>query len=1019
MLIERQAAAYAMLSPLQTVVDASDFRPVPAGACIADLVPAGIHSGYVCEIDGEFVSRRDWWQPVREGDRLVVFRYVGPVHGGDSDPLRTVLQLAVIVAAAYVGGPAGAAIAIGGSLAINTLLPLPSQAGGFGNQGTASPTYSVALAGNRARLFQPIPVRFGQESYFPDEASQPYAEHDDESNQFYCVVLCLGYGPANVLRVELDDTDIRYLEGVSLAICGPGQTSRASPFQVFETLAEQTFVADNIVTAIEVGQQELITAAWCGAFSPTKPGKKLDRVFFDVVLPQGLANIDLEGGGDLQDRTVTLQFGARRIDDAGNPLESWKVVGTETLIDATQNPVRRSFGYDMPEGRYQFRIRRTLLKSDGADHLEQVIWSGLRARLNEVGCKRTDCTYVAVRLRANQQLSGGSQKRLRVFSQALVPVYDVDTETWGAPQFTRNPAHAAAYVLHDTTAGRGLPDSRIDHLTLADLAETFDERQDRFDYSFDTRRTVDEALQLIARAGRSACILRRGSVYTMVRDQLQSTPVALFMPRNMARDSFRMSFSLPTDETPDAVRMTYRDGRVAGDERVVWGQIHAGAVYAYGSDDDGTPQRPPGVPAPERVIDQSIAGVVGRTHALREVKFLVADAYMRRVNLSWQTELEGTLPAFGSLVGTAHDVANWGQSGDVAEYDAASRTLTASEPLTFGTGAHYVRLQTRTGGAGSAVQVTAGATAYEMVLATAPSEIPVFDDASRERTRYMFGSLSDVTRYAVVRALRRDGEIDVEVDAVLEVPDLHAVDADLLPADGEIQDPLPTATTIEEGDADFDPYIGAVVVLPGIEGGQLVNQAPAPIDLNIQGDIGLASVDPSVGDYSVTFGAETWFGVPNTIYLGFGSQPWTVEGKNKVTEYDGGGSVPFEPLVDFRRDQDEYAAIGILSDSPHRLIMRKDGEEFGSDAGVSIALDTPFEWAVTWDGNTARGFINGAMQWETTDSDVDFGSKRQLRVGRNYSGSLAYDGSNYRLRVTAGVCRYVDDYTVPATYPRS
>ena len=1017
MLIERQAAAYAMLSPLQTVVDARDFRPVPAGACIADLVPAGIHSGYVCEIDGQFVSRRDWWQPVRDDDRLVVFRYVGPVHGGDSDPLRTVLQLAVMVVAAYVGGPAGVAIAIGGSLAVNALVPLPSQAGGFGNQGTASPTYSVALAGNRARLFQPIPVRFGQEAFFPDEASQPYIEHDDENNQFYCVVLCVGYGHANVLRVELDDTDVRNLEGVSLAVCGPGQTTRESPFQVFETLAEQTFVADNIVTAIEVGQQELITAAWCGAFSPVKPGKKLDRVFFDVVLPQGLANIDMEGGGDLQDRTVTLQFGARRIDDVGQPLESWKVIGTETLIDATQNPVRRSFGYDMTEGRYQFRIRRTLLKSDGADHLEQVIWAGLRARLNEVGCKRADCTYVAVRLRANQQLSGGSQKRLRVFSQALVPVYDLDSETWSDPQFTRNPAHAVAYVLHDATTGRGLADSRIDHLTLADLADTFDERQDRFDYSFDTRRTVDEALQLIARAGRSACILRRGSVYTMVRDQAQTAPVALFMPRNMAKDSFRMSFSLPTDETPDAVRMTFRDGRVAGDERVVWGQVYGGQVYAYPSDDDGTPLRPPGVPAPERVIDQSIAGVVGRTHALREVKFLVAEAYMRRVGLSWQTELEGTLPAFGSLVGTAHDVASWGQTGDVADYDFEGQTLTTSEPVTFGTGAHYVRLQTNAGGAGPAIQVTAGATPYEIVLASPPSEAPVFADATRERTRYLFGSLADVTRYAVVRSLSRDGEIDVEVDAVLEVPALHEVDADLLPADGEIQDQLPTAT-IDEGDADFDPYFGAVVVLPGIEGGQLVNQASAPIVLETHGDIALASVSPSVGDYSITFGNEDFVSADNTVYLGFSTQPWTVEGKNEITHYDGTGSLPFEPLVDFRRDQDEYGAIGILSDAPHRLILRKDGSEFGSDAGASIALDTPFEWCVTWDGNAARGFINGVKQWETTESDVDFGAKRQLRIGRNYSGSLALDGKSYRLRVTAGVCRYVDDYDVPATYPR-
>lgn len=1022
-------AVHVTLGPMGVDIAPQDLRRVAEGVCIADLIAGGLKAPYACEIDGTFVSRRQWLSPVLESDGLVRFHYAGHVHGGGgSDPLRIVLTLAVIVAAPYLapalgfaaGTAAASAItavaAFAGTALVNAMLPPPSQAGGFSSPAQASPSYSVQLAGNRARLGQPIPKRYGQEAYYPDEVCQPYSEFDAAGDAYYCAVLCLGLGQHKVLTIELVNTDIRYFQNVSVAICGPGQTSRESPYQTFETLPEQSIVEDNIVTAPEVGTQELISAAWVGAMTPVKPGKKLNRVFFDVVLPEGLANIRLSTG-EPEDRTVTLQFGYRKIDDAGQPLNAWAVLASETLIDHTTNPIRRSFGYDLPEGRYQFRMRRTLLKSDHVDHRERVVWAGLRARLNERGCKRDDCTYVAVRIRANEQLSGGAQKRIRVYSQALIPVYDPDTETWSEPQFTRNPAHAWADILHDETTGRGLPDSRIDLLTMADLADTYAERQDRFDFSFDTRRTVDEALQLVARAGRAASILRRGSIHTLVRDELQATPVALFMPRNMQKRSFTMDFGLSTDETPDAVRMTYRDGRVGGDERVVWGQIHNGRVYAYGSDDDGTPQLPPGVPPPERIQEESIAGVVGRTHALREVKFIVADAYMRRIPLQWQTELEGTLPAYGSLVGTAHDVARWGQSGDVADYDAGSLVLTTSEPLTWGTGTHYVRLQTNSGGAGDAIQVTAGASAYEMILAEAPAEMPSFADADRERTRYLFGNLADVTRYTRVRALRRRGETDVAIEGILEVPEVHSVDADLLPGPGVTQDPLPT-TTIVDGDADFDPYFGAVVLLLGLEGGTLVDQSDANQALGFNGPLVVENVAPSIGDYSITFGDDAYISLSTTRYFGFSSQPWTIEGAWELTDFNGGGSVPFEPLLDFRRDQDEYGAVGVLSDSPHRLVLRKDSEEFGSDAGVSVPLHTRFESCLTWDGTTLRGFYNGALQFETTEASVNFGTQRKLRIGRNYSGSQTLDGKNYRLRITAGVCRYTADYTVPTRYPR-
>lgn len=824
-------AVWASVHAMQLDVSARDFHRVAEFGCISDYAPRT--GRVVCQVNGVYVSRRDWWRPVQAGD-VVVFVQVAGEEG--SNPLRVLLQIVVLVASIYTGGLAGAAISIAGTLLINALLPLlpPPLADGQ----TPSPTYSVAFQGNQARLGQSIPERFGQERVFPDFAAQPYNFFEDD-DQYYCAVLCLGFGEFNVLQVALDDTDIRNFQDVEFGIVGPGQTSRASDFSTFESLEDQDIAADNIVTSPEVSGQQLVDTQWVGAFAPVRGGLALDAIFIDLVFP-GLGVVDDDGSID--NRSISWQVGVRLVDDSGNPLEAWRTLATETITRNTSEAIRLTYAYTSDEtvlpfpgwfqgsvtvpaaisiGRYEVRLRRVTARTDNRRVLNDMIWAGLRARLSVRGINREDCTFVVIKARASEQLSGLSQRRFTVVAQRLIERYDSNTETWSASpltvaaNFTRNPAEIARYIMHR----RGLADSRIDHATLDELRDLYDERQDRFDFSFDSRVSFNDALQLVGRAGRARALLRRGAVYTLVRDELQTLPVAMFVPRNMDADSFAIDVALSTDETPDAVLFRYRDGQVSA-ERVVYGQVHEGAVYAYPADESGTPQRPAGVPEPARVQEERLDGIAGQSHALREAAYFMAAAFYRRMYPSWTTNLEALLPAYGSLVGLAHDVAPWGQSGDVVDWDEITRTLTTSEPLAWTAGGtHYVRLQSSTAGVGEAILVTPGAADNEMVLDQAPAEAPVFDRADRERTRYLFGELAEVSRYARMLAIRPQSQTSIRLEAVIDDARVHAADNAWLPVGGEVQDALPDPNYTPDGSGaaqfveDFEAGLGDYTVV--------------------------------------------------------------------------------------------------------------------------------------------------------------------------------------------------------------
>ncbi len=193
-----------------------EVRPciVLPGTTLAALVkarwpyPAKPHA----TVNGRIIPPSDWLTTVLKGGEIITLRTA--LAGGDSDPLRTLLQIAIMIVAYKFGGPLGstlfsgisevAATAVGstlimaaGNLVINAIAPIrqPSP----GTMAQPEPTYSLTGGANRARPYQPLLLVLGEHRVFPDLGTREYTEI--RNNDVYLhQIFHFGLG-----QLELDD----------------------------------------------------------------------------------------------------------------------------------------------------------------------------------------------------------------------------------------------------------------------------------------------------------------------------------------------------------------------------------------------------------------------------------------------------------------------------------------------------------------------------------------------------------------------------------------------------------------------------------------------------------------------------------------------------------------------------------------------------------------------------------------------------------------------------------------------
>ena len=166
---------------------------LPCGATVADLIEQewitalkqrSGRAEIAVAVNGRPVARAAWREIPLEGGEIVTLRAALADGGGDKNPLRTILQIGVLVAAIVVPPLlftatwaqtlAGAAITIAGGLIVNAIAPpiLPDAA----RPRAIEPIYSLSGGTNRARAYEPLLLVLGAHRVFPDLGAAEYTE---------------------------------------------------------------------------------------------------------------------------------------------------------------------------------------------------------------------------------------------------------------------------------------------------------------------------------------------------------------------------------------------------------------------------------------------------------------------------------------------------------------------------------------------------------------------------------------------------------------------------------------------------------------------------------------------------------------------------------------------------------------------------------------------------------------------------------------------------------------------------
>ena len=723
---------------------------------IANLAPRTAQP-VVCNVNGQWLPRACWKRRVSDKDLVTFVVLPQGGGGGKSNVLQAVLTIVVAIVAWYyapvlAGSIGGAgwvapviqgAIGLVGAALVSALVPASSQPqaaalDASGGLASPSPTYSLSAQGNSARLGQPIPVVYGRHVIYPDFAAMPFAEYGG-NEQYVYQLFCLGQGEFDIEAIRIEDTDISSFDEITYEVVPPG-----APVTLFPT---------RVITSVEVSGQEALTGTALGPFTANTAGTAANALAIDIVMPRGLYYATDTGG--TSSVSISWKVEARAVDDSGSPAGSWFVLGTETYTAATTTPQRLSYRYAVTEARYEVRLTRLDTKQTDSRYGHELVWAGLRSYLP--GAQTYGAvTVVAMRFRATNNLSQQASRKVNMIVTRRLRTWHPVSGWSAGTTATRNPAWAIADICR-ADYGAGLPDNRIDLAGLYALAQEWDSRGDTFNGIFDRQSTIMESTTQVSRAGRGLPFMQ-GGILQVVRDAAVALPVAMFTQRNIQKQSLKLEYLMATEETADCIDVSYFD-------EDVWSQRTVRCTLPTGSNDK-----------PAKV---QLFGVTDRAQAWREGMYTIACNRYRRRLLTFGTEMEGFIPALGDLIAVQHDMPRWGQSGEIAAWNAATKTATLTEPLDWSAGGgHKLAFRRRDGSVAGPYNVAAGADLYHAILVDWDSGTDPTPDTGgdRERAHFAFGPSTAQYIRARVLSVRPATRETVEIAAVIESDYVHTAD---------------------------------------------------------------------------------------------------------------------------------------------------------------------------------------------------------------------------------------------------
>lgn len=634
---------------------------VPDGLTIAEMLeiaqgdPILLAHAHVW-IHDQYIPRHLWHRVRPKPHALVTVRVVphGGGGGGSKNPLRTLLTIAVVAAAAFVSGGAlggvfgagtfGAKIAAGvvlvaGNMLVNAIAPIrpPTLPGlsGSGSSSRDSPTLFLEGARNDARPYQPVPVVLGIHKEIPPLGVQTYTEIVGD-DQYLRMLVVWGYGPLKIENIKIGTTSIDDFEDVEI------ETREGRPGDDPITLIPDTVTQDDFSI--------LLTQA--SDWHERTSDSNADELSVDVVFPQGLVYFTDSGGRG--ERTVAIQIQFRVA--GGSPLASWSTpTFTATTVDAawisgdtitfTHNrtsAVRHGFRWSVPtRGTYEVRIRRTTTDSNDTRIYDTVSWSVLRTITDEDPLNFPyPLAVTALSIRATNQLN-------RTVDELSATLSSYVDSYAGSEAVSNNPADLFRHVLQGNGNEARVADSLVDNEKLEDWYAFCTDHGFTFNMVRDYESSVWDTLADIAAAGRASPTVNAEGKWSVVYDYEQTIPVQHFTPRNSW--GFEAEKNFP--EQPDAfkIRFINQEKEYGNDERI---------VYADGFDANNA----------ESFAGLDFPGVTDPDAIWKHGRFHIAQGKLRPEQWNLNADFEYIVANRGNLVLVTHDVLLVGlKSGRIKE----------------------------------------------------------------------------------------------------------------------------------------------------------------------------------------------------------------------------------------------------------------------------------------------------------------------------------------------------------------
>ena len=673
---------------------------VPAGATIDDLVEKIVppdHEAIVI-MDGKVVCRSAWPDLCVTDDSVLQVRVMLRGGGDGSNPIATVLSIAVLIAAPYAAGallPATASVALGnattavigagGVQIVNMLFPprLPTDSTAAAG-GQTDRLYTLSGGGNRARPHEPLLLLLGRHRVFPDLAAKEYAEFSSASPTPTVgrnPVWAFGGGNNDAFNAEYGGYfDGGYAEREQSAYYTAGGVKMYNEqflFQLFD------FGIGNLSTSNpQFGETPLVQFEEVY----TQTGESISLV---------VGNVDTHAGGDLEynnplsrrtaDHTTKIVFHIVsqnfEVNNSGTAIGGtnvftleWIQVGANTWTSKSvrmrspsgneaRNPVRRAFSYTVPEGQYDVRVTLVTRWEDTNTRLTA------NASLYSINAHQPQTANFsgrnpyAIKIRATGQLYG----RIENFSAdvaQLIPVWN--GSAWEDDQETSNPAWILRKFWQGwrrpsdnrLLAGRGLTDDQIDDASLKAWGRFCENNGLECNVVIDASARDTEIENLIAQCGWASVSKssgRRGVIW-----ENDDQPVtAIYTPSNIVAGSMEVEYE--NEGLADEIVGTFLDSESDYSQNTIRRTV-------------------PGIGTPERPVTVPLRGITRGEQAAKEVNRMAAAQFYHTRTIIWEVGPDGG-PIFvtrGDVVGMGHDLVGGTMGGRLTSIDSERTTVETS-----------------------------------------------------------------------------------------------------------------------------------------------------------------------------------------------------------------------------------------------------------------------------------------------------------------------------------------------------